>query len=77
MAILVKTILDRVLKVLIPITCIKRKKMFKDELFSAGAASHVFTYTCSFDYNNSVDKVHNTPTAKDKAIVGWIGWSCR
>lgn len=44
------------------------EKYVKDELFSGGKATHGFTYACSFDYSNSVDKVHNTPTAKGKAI---------
>ncbi len=45
------------------------EKFVKKELFDgADKATHGFTFTCSFDYSNSVDKVHNTPTAKDTAI---------
>jgi hypothetical protein len=44
------------------------EKYVKNELFNSGKATHDFTYTCTFDYSNSVDKVHNTPTAKDTAI---------
>jgi len=44
------------------------EKYVKDELFSGGTATHGFTYACSFDYSNSIDKVHNTKTAKDTAI---------
>lgn len=45
------------------------EKFVKKELFDGSdKATHGFTFTCSFDYSNSVDKVHNTPTAKDTAI---------
>lgn len=45
------------------------EKFVKKELFDGtDKATHGFTFTCSFDYSNSVDKVHNTPTAKDTAI---------
>lgn len=44
------------------------EKYVKNELFGSSGAKYDFTYTCTFDYSNSVDKVHNTPTAKDTAI---------
>ena len=44
------------------------EKYVKRELFNSGGAKHDFTYTCTFDYSNSVDKVHNTPTAQGTAI---------
>lgn len=44
------------------------EKYVKNELFGSGGAKHDFTYTCTFDYSNSVDKVHNTPTAQGTAI---------
>jgi hypothetical protein len=40
----------------------------KNKLFDSNGATADFTYACTFDYSNSVDKVHNTPTAQGTAI---------
>ena len=44
------------------------EKYVKGELFASNKATHDFTYACTFDYKNSVDKVDNIPTAKGTAI---------